>query len=76
MTITKDLAFRRAGGLDEVRAQGRGKLARLLSTVLIGDFVSWYLATLRGVDPTPVEVIEELKRRLAGNAETRKRGDA
>lgn len=76
VTITKDLAFRRAGGLDEVRAQGRGKLARLLSTVLIGDFVSWYLATLRGVDPTPVEVIEELKRRLAGNAETRKRGDA
>jgi len=27
--------------------------------------VSWYLATLRGVDPTPVEVIDELKRRLS-----------
>jgi glucose/mannose-6-phosphate isomerase len=71
VTITKELAFTRAGGLDEVRAQGQGKLARLLSTIVIGDFVSWYLATLRGVDPTPVTVIEELKRRLSGNTETR-----
>lgn len=68
--ITRDLAFSRAGGIDEVRAMGTGKLARLLSAILIGDFVSWYLAVLRGVDPTPVPVIEELKRRLArsGNA--------
>lgn len=63
--ITRELAFDKAAGVDEVRAQGRGKLARLLSVILIGDFVSWYLAMLRGVDPTPVPVIEELKRRLA-----------
>lgn len=63
--ITKELAFKRAGGLDEVTAQGRGKLARLLSAIMVGDFVSWYLALLRGVDPTPVAVIEELKKRLA-----------
>ncbi len=63
--ITRDLALSRAGGLDEVRAAGTGKLARLLSAVLIGDFVSWYLAVLRGVDPTPVAVIDELKKRLA-----------
>ena len=76
VTITKDLAFARAGAVDEVRAQGQGKLARLLSAILVGDFVSWYLATLRGMDPTPVNVIDELKRRLAAIAETRKRGSA
>jgi glucose/mannose-6-phosphate isomerase len=65
VAITRDLAFARAGGLDEVRATGTGKLARLLSAILIGDFVSWYLALQRGVDPTPVAVIDELKRRLA-----------
>ncbi len=73
VAITKELAFARAAGVDEVRAQGQGKLARLLSTILVGDFVSWYLATLRGVDPTPVTVVEELKRRLAGNEGTRER---
>jgi len=63
--ITRDLALSRAGGLDEVHAAGTGKLARLLSAVLIGDFVSWYLAVLREVNPTPVAVIDELKKRLA-----------
>ncbi len=65
VAITRDLALSRAAGIDEVRAGGSGKLARLLSVILIGDFVSWYLALRRGVDPTPVAVIDELKRRLA-----------
>ena len=33
--------------------------------MLLGDLVSVYLAVLRGVDPTPVEVIERLKADLA-----------
>jgi len=64
VAITVDLALHRAGGLHEVRSEGRGKLARLFSTILFGDLTSVYLAYLRGVDPTPVDVIEELKRRL------------
>jgi glucose/mannose-6-phosphate isomerase len=36
-----------------------------MSLVLLGDLVSLYLAVLRGVDPTPVDVIETLKARLA-----------
>jgi glucose/mannose-6-phosphate isomerase len=38
---------------------------RVLSLVLLGDLVSLYLAVLRGIDPTPVDVIESLKSRLA-----------
>ncbi|MDO8491899.1 MAG: SIS domain-containing protein [Dehalococcoidia bacterium] len=30
-----------------------------------GDFVSYYLALLNGVDPAPVTVIDRLKERLA-----------
>jgi glucose/mannose-6-phosphate isomerase len=37
----------------------------VFSLVLLGDLVSLYVAVLRGVDPTPVEVIETLKERLA-----------
>lgn len=35
---------------------------------LLGDLVSLYIAVLRGVDPTPVDVIEELKGRPATGA--------
>jgi glucose/mannose-6-phosphate isomerase len=48
----------------EARVVGESPLARLMSAVLLGDFVSVYLAVRRGVDPTPVTAIEELKRRL------------
>jgi glucose/mannose-6-phosphate isomerase len=41
-------------------------VARLLSSVLVGDLASIYLAVLRGVDPAPVEAIDRLKRALAG----------
>ncbi|HEX9709593.1 MAG TPA: bifunctional phosphoglucose/phosphomannose isomerase [Candidatus Thermoplasmatota archaeon] len=54
-----------AAAVVEVRARGEGALARALSATLIGDFASVYLALLRGVDPTPVEVIARLKRELA-----------
>lgn len=48
----------------EVWPEGRGRLARLLSLVQLGDWTSLYLAVLAGVDPTPVERIESLKRAL------------
>lgn len=50
----------------EVWSRGRGKLAKILSTILIGDFTSVYLAILRGIDPTPVRAIDILKERFAG----------
>lgn len=62
--LTSDLALGPAAGVHEVRARGRGRLARLLSLVFIGDLVSIYLAYLRGVDPTPVEVIDAIKQGL------------
>jgi glucose/mannose-6-phosphate isomerase len=50
-----------------VPTQGKGSLAKMLSTVCIGDFTSVYLAFLRGVDPTPVITINYLKDTLKQN---------
>ena len=47
-----------------VRARGGSPVAQVMSLVLLGDLVSVQLALLDGVDPTPVEEIEGLKRRL------------
>jgi glucose/mannose-6-phosphate isomerase len=48
-----------------VDAEGQSALAQMLSLVLIGDYVSYYLAMLYKVDPSPVKVISYLKDRLA-----------
>jgi len=58
--------FSRAGAkVLEVNAVGNSLLSEMLSLLYVGDFVSCYLAILRGVDPTPVDVIAELKSILA-----------
>jgi glucose/mannose-6-phosphate isomerase len=49
----------------EVWSQGKTTLAKMLSTILVGDFTSVYLAVLRNVDPTPVQTIVTLKQKLA-----------
>ncbi len=48
-----------------LESEGRFRLARLVSLLMLGDLVSCELARLRGVDPLPVNRIDELKRRMA-----------
>ena len=54
-------------GVFEVKAQGQSSLARMLSTILVGDFTSIYLALLHNVDPTPVKSVNYLKDALKQN---------
>ena len=48
-----------------LESEGRSRLARMFSLVMMGDMVSVELARLRGVDPVPVARIAELKRLMA-----------
>jgi glucose/mannose-6-phosphate isomerase len=56
----------------EVRGAGEKPLAKILSTILIGDFTSVYLAILRGIDPTPVKTIAKLKNKIEQTGTKRK----
>jgi len=57
--------------VERLATRGVSPLARVFSLVALGDHASLYLALLEGVDPTPVEAIQQLKRALAGGgAET------
>ncbi len=60
--LTKSLVSDKARNVHEVYARGEGRLARMLSLKFMGDFLSVYLAILRGVDPTPVRSIQVVKR--------------
>jgi glucose/mannose-6-phosphate isomerase len=62
--ITKKIVGRKAGATHEIMSQGDSLLARMFSLIHLGDWVSYYLAVLNGVDPMPVPVIENLKKEL------------
>ena len=55
-----------ASRVERLETSAGGRLSRMLAMLLLGDFMSVYLAYLNGVDPTPVDKIVELKRQLAG----------
>lgn len=48
-----------------VNVAGQSAIAQLLWGCILADFVSIYVAILNGVDPTPVDLIEKLKKELA-----------
>jgi glucose/mannose-6-phosphate isomerase len=49
----------------EVSVAARGNLSKLLSPILLLDYVSVYLAMLRRIDPTPNTLINEYKKRMS-----------
>src|SRR5262245_872515 len=65
LTLTAEYAARQGAQVHEVSSGDGGRLARMASLVQWGDYLSFYLARLAGVDPTPIASIDEFKRRLA-----------
>jgi glucose/mannose-6-phosphate isomerase len=48
-----------------VEATGASAIAQVMSLILFGDYTSFYLAVLNGVDPTPIDSIDFIKKYLA-----------
>ncbi|MFK7846457.1 MAG: bifunctional phosphoglucose/phosphomannose isomerase [Rhodothermales bacterium] len=65
MDVTRKLLSEKAGYWVEINSRGSSKLARMMSMINLGDWVSLYLAYLRDVDPTPIGLIDKLKSELA-----------
>ena len=63
---TRDLVEGAVAGWTEPDLGGGAPLDRVLHAVQLGDWVSYWLAAAKDVDPTPVETIQALKRTLAG----------
>jgi len=57
--------FKRKGRLIEIYAEGTTPLEKMLTLIFIGDHASVYLAVMNEIDPTPVDIIEELKKEIA-----------
>jgi len=70
--ITKQIASK-VCRIMEIQAVGKQKLSKMLSAMYIGDFVSIYLALLKGVDPTPTKTIVHLKKEMKKKFDMTKR---
>jgi len=68
INATKTIAWTSKGiNITEIYAIGKYPLTRIISMILLGDLVSIELAKLNSIDPTPVQIIENLKEVLGGN---------
>jgi glucose/mannose-6-phosphate isomerase len=65
MAISERLIAPTAAVSHRIETRGQTGIERVISLVLLGDLVSIYLAALRGVDPGPVRMLDELKSALA-----------
>jgi glucose/mannose-6-phosphate isomerase len=63
--ITGQLLEQAGVSYQTVEGQGDSPLSQIMSLVLLGDYVSYYLAMLYKTDPSPVKAIDFLKEKLA-----------
>jgi len=63
--VTKSVVLSKVDNVSEIYSQGNCALARILSLILFGDFLSVYLAILKNVDPSPVKIISKIKKELS-----------
>ncbi len=64
MDICRDI-FEKRVDVEEIETKGDYLLSRMFSAIYLGDFASYYLAVLNHEDPTPVNIIEYLKKELS-----------
>ena len=65
--ITCELLEQAKVSYEIVDGEGKSALSQMMSIVLFGDYVSYYLAILYETDPSPVKVIDYLKKQLAND---------
>jgi glucose/mannose-6-phosphate isomerase len=65
LELTADYASTQGAQVHVLAPWPGGRLARLVQHVVFGDYVSFYLALARGVDPSPVASIDLFKKRMA-----------
>jgi len=64
MDILKKQVKEKGVDVSVIKLEGRDELSKIMSGIYIGDWTSYLLAIKYGVDPTPVDMIEEFKRQM------------
>lgn len=65
MEITAELLRKQGVEVEILDMAGGSVYSKVFQSIALGDFTSYYLALKYGQDPTPVHMVEELKKLLA-----------
>jgi glucose/mannose-6-phosphate isomerase len=65
MKITAGLLAKKGVATETILMEKAPLMEKLFSGVVLGDWISYYLALAYGQDPTPVAMVEALKKKLA-----------
>ncbi len=63
--ISKEIIKKRGVEVVEIYADGQTRLEKVFSLVLLGDWVSYYLALLYKKDPTEIENVDYIRQKMA-----------
>ncbi len=63
--VCKPIFQKFSSGVIDISAKGESKLEQFLYLIHIGDWISCYIADLKGIDPVEVNVINHLKSELS-----------
>lgn len=63
--LLKSLVGSEIPAVVDVEPKGNNVLKHIFWTIMLGDFISYYLAIEQGVDPVPVDRIEKLKKQMS-----------
>lgn len=65
MNILSEIFQKRNIKTNFVQIEGKNILDKIFNNNLIADWTSYYLAVSRNIDPTPVKLVEEFKKKMA-----------
>ncbi|MDD5433684.1 MAG: SIS domain-containing protein, partial [Candidatus Pacebacteria bacterium] len=65
MEITANLIKEAGAEVDFIEMPGITKIEKILNSLLLGDWASYYLALAYEQDPVPVYIVESFKKKLA-----------
>jgi len=63
--LTKELAQKSGVEIIVLKSNEENIKVRIMDLIFLGDWITYYLAVLRGFDPSEIDYIHELKQRLA-----------
>ena len=65
MGLTAELIENKGYPVHTIDIEGQTIYNRVFNTILLGNWLSYYLAINRNIDPTPVDIVEDFKKKLA-----------
>jgi glucose/mannose-6-phosphate isomerase len=63
--LLKSLVSNEISAINDIEPGGDNALQHVFWTIMLGDFISYYLALEQGIDPMPVSRIEQLKKKMS-----------